>query len=309
MKKLTAVLLSIILVFGTIIVAQALTSEEYLEDLILRLPQMPGDDYYTECDGDLDDEGNPYKEEKKICKATLKNDFDGKEVLVVLDNATSLKLKSYTVDDFTQINAAKVEDLTKNIIDDNREYYNNYIEYYKTKISEDYGVQHMSISEEMIDENAEKGAFKKLAQREHKFHQIICITLKNKGKKEVLNAVRELEKLDYVLSAEPNYIIKCVGEKTDNPMKITVKTKSVKYKKLKNAKQTVTTFSVKKAQGKVSYKKLSGSKKLTLKSNGKIVVKKGAKKGVYTMKVKITAKGNSKYKSKSKTVKNKVRVR
>ena len=92
-------------------------------------------------------------------------------------------------------------------------------------------------------------------------------------------------------------------------MKITVKTKTVKYKNLKKAKRTVAPITVKKAKGKVKYKKLSGSKKLTLKSNGTIVVKKGSKKGTYTAKIKVTAKGNSTYKSASKTVKIKVKVR
>lgn len=96
--------------------------------------------------------------------------------------------------------------------------------------------------------------------------------------------------------------------KTANTMKVSTKTKAVKYKKLKKAKQTVAPITVKKAQGKVSYKKLSGSKNLTLKSNGQIVVKKGTKKGTYTAKIKVTAKGTSKYKSSSKTVFVKIKV-
>ncbi|MBR1731065.1 MAG: hypothetical protein IJ725_01355 [Ruminococcus sp.] len=97
--------------------------------------------------------------------------------------------------------------------------------------------------------------------------------------------------------------------KKANPMKVTVKTKTVKYSKVKKSKQTVAPITVKKAQGKVTYKKLSGSKKLLLKANGKIVVKKGTKKGTYTAKIKVTAKGNSKYKSASKTVTVKIKVK
>ena len=100
-----------------------------------------------------------------------------------------------------------------------------------------------------------------------------------------------------------------LDEKLNNPMEVTTKTRSVKYKNVKKAKQTVSPITVKKAKGKVTYKKLSGSKKLLLKANGKIVVKKGTKKGIYTAKIKVTAKGNSKYKSKSKTVKIKIKVR
>lgn len=94
-----------------------------------------------------------------------------------------------------------------------------------------------------------------------------------------------------------------------NPMKVTTKTKVVKYNKVKKAKQTVAPITVKKAVGKVTYKKLSGSKKLLLKANGKIVVKKGTKKGTYTAKIKVTAKGNANYKSASKTVKIKIKVK
>ncbi|MCR5653038.1 MAG: leucine-rich repeat domain-containing protein [Ruminococcus sp.] len=96
--------------------------------------------------------------------------------------------------------------------------------------------------------------------------------------------------------------------KKANPIKVIVKTKTVKLSKLSKAKQTVTPIIVRKVKGKVVYKKLSGSKYLTLKSNGKIVVKKGSKKGTYTARIKITAKGNAKYKSKSKTVKIKIMV-
>lgn len=43
------------------------------------------------------------------------------------------------------------------------------------------------------------------------FHQILSIGLKNKGKKEVLNAIKILEKREDVLSAEPNYYFEPEG--------------------------------------------------------------------------------------------------
>lgn len=143
-----------------------------------------------------------------------------------------------------------------------------------------------------------------------------CLELDIHNHQNVLNVIEALNKYDIVEIAEVNgccYIPESVfvtqsDLKKANPMKVTVKTKTVKYKKLKKVKQTVAPITVKKAQGKVSYKKLSGAKKLTLKSNGKVVVKKGAKKGTYTAKIKVTAKGNSKYKSASKTVKLKIKV-
>ena len=39
------------------------------------------------------------------------------------------------------------------------------------------------------------------------FHQIYKLTLKNKGKEEVLNAIMVLEQLDYIRSASPDYVV------------------------------------------------------------------------------------------------------
>ena len=88
---------------------------------------------------------------------------------------------------------------------------------------------------------------------------------------------------------------------------ITVKAKkpTVKFAKLKKKAQNVTVkkaFTVTKAQGKVTYKKISGNKKITINSAGKISLKKGLKKGTYKLKVKVTAAGNTSYKAGAKTV-------
>ena len=70
-----------------------------------------------------------------------------------------------------------------------------------------------------------------------------------------------------------------------------------------------------KAQGKVSYK-LAGVNKKKFKKyfkvnskTGKITVKKKLKKGIYKVKIKVTAAGNDKYKKVTKTVTVKVRVK
>lgn len=98
--------------------------------------------------------------------------------------------------------------------------------------------------------------------------------------------------------------------KAKNPMTVKAKTKSVKYSAVKKKNVTVTALTVKKAQGKKSFKKLSGNKKITVNTKtGKITVKKGLKKSTYKIKVKVTAKGTTNYKSASitKTVKIKVK--
>ncbi|MBR3738059.1 MAG: hypothetical protein IKN26_04905, partial [Eubacterium sp.] len=98
-------------------------------------------------------------------------------------------------------------------------------------------------------------------------------------------------------------IAKCA--KYVNPIKASGKTATVKFKNLKKKNQTVSqknAFSVSKAQGKVTYKKSSGNKSITVSSAGKITVKKGLKKGTYKIEVKVTAAGNNTYKKGTKTV-------
>lgn len=90
---------------------------------------------------------------------------------------------------------------------------------------------------------------------------------------------------------------------------ITVKTKVVKAK---SGKKTVIkktkAFKISKAVGKVSFAKASGNKLIKITKAGKITVKKGLKKGkTYKLRVKITAKGNSKYNK--KTVAKTVRIK
>ena len=97
--------------------------------------------------------------------------------------------------------------------------------------------------------------------------------------------------------------------KQANPIKVTAKTKTIKAKKLKRSKVTVNALTVKKAKGEVKYKKLSGSKKLTVNKKGKITIKKRTKKGTYKIKIKITAKGTKKYKSKTVTKKVTIKIK
>jgi hypothetical protein len=99
--------------------------------------------------------------------------------------------------------------------------------------------------------------------------------------------------------------------KKSNTITAKSKTKTVKAQKVEKSKVKVkNAIKVSNAKGKVTYTKLSGSKKLSInKKTGTITVKKGTKKGTYKIKVKVTAKGNSSYKAKSKTVTVKVKVK
>ena len=115
-------------------------------------------------------------------------------------------------------------------------------------------------------------------------------------------------------SGAEKYTTNFTVEKARKANPITVKAKTVTFKasKVKKKAQSVKAskaFTVKKAQGKVSYKKVSGNKKISVSKAGKVTIKKGAKKGTYKAKVKVTAAGSAAYKSGSKTVTLAVRVK
>lgn len=105
--------------------------------------------------------------------------------------------------------------------------------------------------------------------------------------------------------------------KAKQPMNVNVSNKTVKAKKLKKKAVIIKAIKVKNAKGKVTYSKYkNGStvmtyKRLTVnKKTGKITIKKNYyPKGTFKIRVKITAKGNKNYKSKSvvKTIRIKVK--
>ena len=98
-------------------------------------------------------------------------------------------------------------------------------------------------------------------------------------------------------------IAKCAKYK--NTLAVKGKKVSVKYSKLSKKNQSIAVkkaITLSAAQGKVTYRKASGNKKITVAKNGKITVKKGLKKGTYKVKVKVTAAGNKTYKPSAKTV-------
>ena len=67
-------------------------------------------------------------------------------------------------------------------------------------------------------------------------------------------------------------------------------------------------FKITCSKGKVSFKKYKGSKNISVSSSGNITVKKEAKRGAYIVSVKVTAKGDTKYKAKTVIVKLKIKV-
>ena len=98
-------------------------------------------------------------------------------------------------------------------------------------------------------------------------------------------------------------------KKAANPLAVTAK--SIKASAKKNTIfASYIAIKVKNAKGSVSFKRVSGNKKITISKSGKITVKKGLKKGkTYSLKVKVTAKGNTNYKSGSRTVTVKIKIK
>ena len=101
-------------------------------------------------------------------------------------------------------------------------------------------------------------------------------------------------------------VVKSTVNKKANTIKVTAIAKTVKAKKLNSKKQSVKLLTVTKAQGKftVTLVKSETSKKIrkkvTVSKKGVFTLNRGKyTKGTYKIKVKIFAKGNSKYKSKT----------
>ena len=101
-------------------------------------------------------------------------------------------------------------------------------------------------------------------------------------------------------------------KKEDQNVSVTTKTASVKYTKTRKKKLTIKAdkvFTVRNAVSTVKFAKVSGSKKLFIKQNGDIIVKKGTKKGTYKIKVRVMADGNNYYSKTEKEVNVKVKVK
>lgn len=103
-------------------------------------------------------------------------------------------------------------------------------------------------------------------------------------------------------------------KKAANTLKASGRTAIVKYSKVKKKAQTLKRAKVirltKPGQGAKTYTKKAGNKKITIaKSNGKVTVKKGLKKGTYKVKVRIKAKGTSNYNARAQTVTFRIKVK
>ena len=107
--------------------------------------------------------------------------------------------------------------------------------------------------------------------------------------------------------------VKFTIAKAANPMVAKAVARTASLKTLKTKAVTVARpMTVTKQQGKLTYTKVASGSSAALtvnKTTGKVTVRKGTKKGTYTIKIKVTAAGNANYKAGSKTIACKVVVK
>ncbi len=99
-------------------------------------------------------------------------------------------------------------------------------------------------------------------------------------------------------------------EKSRKAQKISVKISGGRVRRSRVKKKTAAAASikVKKSYGKLTYKKISGSSRLTVSRSGKIMVRKGAPRGKYRIKIRVNAAGDSRYRPGKATVSAVIRV-
>ena len=97
--------------------------------------------------------------------------------------------------------------------------------------------------------------------------------------------------------------------KKNASIKVSKKTFTFKASKVKKAKQVFTINAKVNGNGKLAYKKVSGSKCLSVSKNGKVTLKKKTKKGTYKIVVQIRAAESTQYKSRTQKVIIRVKVK
>ena len=114
--------------------------------------------------------------EKIYCNATIDDNFAPDSLLVVLNNETSLKIKTYSKSDFSEIKAKNVSHITT--------------------FSESRAQKAIKSVEAAV---ASRSTFVTVDAIDlSKYKQVLCIELDDTGKDKVLDAIKELEKRDEI---------------------------------------------------------------------------------------------------------------
>lgn len=124
-------------------------------------------------------------ENKVFDTATSEDDFVDNHVVVILNNAASLKFKDYTPSDFPEIACKSVQDLSTGAAE---------------KVQ-------AKLRGEEPDENDADAVFMYRNNKPEKYKTILCLELETPGKENVLQAVKALEQREDVYYVGPDYII------------------------------------------------------------------------------------------------------
>jgi len=132
----------------------------------------------------------PDEEGKIYSDATLKDDFAPDRVAVVLNQAASLKFKTYTPEDFPEIDCIMVVDTSTAAMENVK----LQLEAYKTG------------DNSKIQKYIDSGMLLSIGD----FRQILTLHLSVKSKENVLQAIRLLEKRPDIFCAEPDYVMSLI---------------------------------------------------------------------------------------------------
>ena len=115
--------------------------------------------------------------EKVYCTATVEDDFLDNSIIVVINKENSRKNRHFSVSDFNLSEIKEVKSLTEDISVTGKNSVNSPATAYDHSLTN-------------VDE----------------FRHIVSLEIESKGKQNVLDIIKKIEKLDFVESAEPNYL-------------------------------------------------------------------------------------------------------
>ena len=150
------------------------------------------------------DDSATLKEEKSISTATLEDEFADDHVIVLLSNAASTSLRSYTTADFSEFGCSEVNNLTQYTT-----------ELVNATLSGDTSVAQQAMANAAAQNIIVPEGFYDLDTA--KYHQILCLTLEEKGKQNVLDTIAEVIKHPDVIYAGPDYVIRACATTPNDP--------------------------------------------------------------------------------------------
>ena len=123
-------------------------------------------------------------DEKTYCTATLEDDFADDSVLIVLKKETDFT-RVYTLEDFPEVQASEIADLTGYTVE-------LILKQLEAERTGDWS---------KLQHHVDYGMLVNIEV----FRRILCFTLTEKSKENVLETIKRLEKREDVRSAGPNY--------------------------------------------------------------------------------------------------------